>query len=111
MRLPDDLACRDRDGAAMRHHRARADGAFADERRAVRIARLQRDALRIDADDLGHHLGIHRLVALPRRAAERMDACLARGAEADIDFLLRGAAGARWLDEQRAADASQLAAL
>ena len=60
------LARRNHERSAVRHHRARADGAFADEARPVRVARPQRYAFRIDAERFAHDLRVHRLVPLPR---------------------------------------------
>jgi hypothetical protein len=96
--------------AAMRHHRARADRAAADQLRTCRIARAQRDAVGRHAELQRHEIREHRLVPLARRAGEDVERGIARFAE--LDRRLLGAAGgaARGLDEHRAADAAQLAA-
>src|SRR5205807_1183180 len=99
------------DRAAVGHHRARADRAVAHQGRTVGVAGVQEDLLRIHAEDFGGDLRIHRLVALPGRARDSIDAGVTRVAEADLDFFLRAAAGAGRLDEHGAADAAQLAAL
>ena len=101
---------RHRDRAALGHHRARADRAVAHQRRAVGIARPQRDPLRVHAEDLGRDFRVHGLVTLARAAGDGEELGVARRAEADLRLLLRAAAGAGRLDEHRAADPAQLAA-
>ena len=104
------LARRDHERSAVRHHRARADGAFTDEARPIGIACPQRDIFRIHAERFAHHLRVHRLVPLPRRPCEHVQKGVAGFAEPDHRLFLRRPARARGLDEYPAADAAQLPA-
>src|SRR5437660_8927694 len=108
--LANHLARRDHERPAVRHHRARADGALADEARPVRVARPQRYAFRIDAERLAHDLRVHRLVPLPRRTREHVQERVAGFAELDYRPFFGRSARPRGLDEYAAADAAQLAA-
>src|SRR5215470_609264 len=106
--LADHLLGGDRQRTTMTDERARAERAGADQRRPVRVARAQRDGFRRDAENLADDVRKHRLMALARRARQRVELHMARGIEPDRGLLLAEAAGR--LDEDGASDAGELAA-
>ncbi len=63
-RLLHHRTCGSDERAAVRHHRARADGAAADQLGTCRVAGAKFDAVGVDAELQRHQLGKHRLVAL-----------------------------------------------
>src|SRR6267143_5916534 len=108
--LAHRLARRDQQHSAVRHHRARADRALAHQARPVRIARPQRDFLRIHSERFTDDLRIHRLVPLSGWAGKDIEKRIAGFAELDHRLLLGRAAGSRGLDEYGAADAAHFSA-
>ena len=100
--LLHDFARRQKQRAAVRHQRTRADGAVAHQRRAVGVGIAQRDFLRRDAEFAPDDFRKHGLVALSRGAGNRVDDGVSGVAELDEGFLARRRAAARRLDEDAA---------
>src|SRR6185437_16463874 len=65
---------------------------------------------RIEPGDAGDEIGEDRLIALAARRCRQIELGDALGVELDRHLVLRDTAAARRLDEDRAADAAQLAA-
>ena len=108
--LLHDLARGEHERAAVRHQRARTNGAVALQRRTIRVRIAQRDGFWIDAELTSDDFGKHRLVPLTGGAGNRVDDGIAGVAELDEGLFLRARTAARRLDEDAARCSAQLAA-